>query len=185
MMNEMTTVAFDEALQGLLRGDFSRLEPLFEEEPSLDACPIVSWLEEGRFRDHRQALNEALSCACFLGKTGVAAVLLSKGVEPGSGDRTGLDALHWAVNRGQQATVQLLLENRAALETENMYGHTVLGTAVWSAIHEPRPDHLAIIETLIAAGARTDAVRVPTGDERIDGILRRHDGRGSTKRRRG
>jgi hypothetical protein len=42
-----------------------------------------------------------------------------------------------------------------------MYKGTVLGTAVWSAINEPRPDHLRIIEALIEAGAQVDDVGYP------------------------
>lgn len=53
----------------------------------------------------------------------------------------GLDALHWAANRGQPTVVRLLINAGADLETRSMYGGTALGTAVWSAIHEPRGDH--------------------------------------------
>jgi hypothetical protein len=55
-----------------------------------------------------------------------------------------------------------------------MYGGTVLGTAIWSAFHEPRPDHLQIIEELLHAGARVSEVEYPTGNERIDALLKRH-----------
>ena len=45
--------------------------------------------------------------------------------------------------------------------------------AVWSAINEPKPAHPAIIETLLLAGAHVHEAGFPTGNERIDEILRR------------
>jgi len=161
---------FRDAVEDLMRGDFSRSAPLFEGEP----CPILAWVGQGRFDGEPAALAEALSCACFLGRTPVVAALLKKGVDPLAGAATGLNAFHWAANRGQLAAVRLLIERRVPLEARNMYGGTVLGTAVWSAVYEPRPDHDAIIGALIAAGARRDAIGHPSGDPRADEVLRRH-----------
>jgi hypothetical protein len=167
---------FRDALRGLQRGDFSRLEPLFDAGPGpLGNRPrIIEWYEAGGFRDEPQAVAEALTCACFLGRTGVADYLLTLGIDPSLGAGTGLDALHWAANRGQLEAVQLLLRRKAPLETRSMYGGTVLGTAVWSAINEPGPDHLQIIEELLIAGARLEHVGYPTGHKDIDAVLRRH-----------
>ena len=141
-------MTFPEAVQGLLHGDFSRLEPLFR------SGAIMAWHGQGRFADQPAALAEALTCACFNGCVDVAEVLLAHGVDPAGGAATGLDALHWAANRGQLEAVRLLLRHNAPLDTRSMYGGTVLDTAQWSAIHEPRPDHARIIEELIAAGAK-------------------------------
>ena len=55
-----------------------------------------------------------------------------------------------------------------------MYGGNVLDTAVWSAINEPRPNHMQIIEELLQAGARLEDEEWPTGHEQIDTILKRH-----------
>lgn len=162
-----------DALLGLLSGGFSRLKPLFEETSGRQS-QIVAWFEAGRFRDEPDALVEALTCACFLGETKVAAYLLEHGVRPSGGSGTGLDALHWAANRGQLAAVQLLIEWKAPLETRSMYDGTVLGTAVWSAINEPRRDHLKIIETLLQAGARVEEVEHPTGHAGVDAVLQRY-----------
>lgn len=165
-----------DALRGLERGDFSRLEPLFDKDRSLDGhrCRIVDWYEKGYFENEPKALAEALTCACFLGRASVADFLLTEGVDPAAGTGTGLSAFHWAANRGNLDTVKLLIERKAPLELVNMYGGTVLGCTVWSAINEPRIDHLAIIEALLAAGANIDEAEYPTGDERVDQVLRRN-----------
>jgi hypothetical protein len=166
---------FCDAVLGLERGDFSRLANLFKDDPSLHhKCRIVAWYEAGFFDGEPKALNEALTCACFNGRTRVADYLLKRGVDPAAGANTGLNAFHWAANRGQLDTVKLLIAARSPLEIKNTYGGTVLGTAVWSAINEPRADHLAIIEALIAAGANLDGAGYPTRNESLDELLRRH-----------
>jgi ankyrin repeat protein len=169
---------FADALAALLHGDFSRLEPLFTSaDPKGGKSQILKWVDDGLFEDHAQALAEAFTCACFLGCTELARSLLGRGVNPAAGDKTGLDAIHWAVNRGQLETVRFLLQNKVPLETRNMYGTTVLGTAVWSALNEPRREHLQIIEQLLGAGARVDGIEFPTGSEYIDAVLRKHGAR--------
>jgi len=165
-----------DALQGLRRGDFSRLEPLFEGDLGVigNRPQIIEWYEEGCFNNAPDALAEALTCACFLGRTSVAEYLLMRGVDPSAGAGTGLNALHWAANRGQLETVRLLVARKAPLETRSMYGGTALGTTVWAAIHETKPDHGQIIEELINAGACLDDAGYPTGDDRVDALLKRH-----------
>jgi hypothetical protein len=166
---------FSDALEGLHRGDFSRLEPLFEDRPGGSGKPqIVEWHEQGRLRDQPKALAEALTCASFLGRTSVAEYLLGQGLDPSGGAGTGLDALHWAANRGQLEAVRLLIRAKAPLETRSMYGGTALGTAIWSAVNEPRRDHLQIIEELLNAGAHLDDTEYPTGPQRIDALLQRY-----------
>lgn len=166
---------FSDALEGLQRGDFSRLEPLFDDRSGSSGKPqIVEWHEQGRLRDQPKALAEALTCASFLGRTSVAEYLLGQGLDPSGGAGTGLDALHWAANRGQLEAVRLLIRAKAPLETRSMYGGTALGTAIWSALNEPRRDHLQIIEELLDAGARLDDTEYPTGHQRIDALLQRY-----------
>ena len=166
---------FSDALEGLHRGDFSRLEPLFDHRSGRSGKPqIIEWHEQGRLRDQPKALAEALTCASFLGRTTVAEYLLEQGIDPSAGAGTGMDALHWAANRGQLEAVRLLIRAKAPLETRSMYGGTALGTAIWSAINEPRGDQLQIIEELLDAGARLDDAEYPTGHQRIDAILQRY-----------
>jgi ankyrin repeat protein len=169
--------AISDAVQGLHRGDFSRLEPLFDSGAGSAGQPprIIEWYERGLLRDERQALADALTCACFLGKADVAEYFLVRGVDPSGGAGTGLTAFHWAANRGHLTAVRLLIQWNAPLETRSMYGGNVLDTAVWSAIHEPRPDHLRIIAELLEAGARLEDEKYPTGREDVDLILARHE----------
>jgi hypothetical protein len=165
--------SFRDAVNGLKRGDFTRLDPLFagsDDEP----CRIRAWCDRGYFDREPEALNEALSCACFNGRTEVVGFLLDRGVDPAAGSATGLNAFHWAANRGQLETVRLLIERNAPLEIENAYGGTVLGCAVWSAVNETKPDHLAIVEALIQANANIAAANYPSGDERVDDLLQRY-----------
>jgi ankyrin repeat protein len=164
---------FRDAVQGLANGDFSRLEALFEDQGARQAR-IIEWHKEGRFRKEAKALAEALTCACFLGRTNVATYLLSEGLDPSGGADTGLNALHWAANRGQLETVRLLIRWKAPFEPRSTYGGNVLDTAVWSAINEPRPHHLQIIEELLKAGARLADEEWPTGHERIDLLLEQY-----------
>src|SRR5438874_1831718 len=88
--------SFRDAVQGLLRGDFSCLEPLFDGHSSRDRhrCRIVEWYEAGYFDREPKALAEAFTCACFLGRTGVVDFLLARGVDPVAGDGTGLNGFH-------------------------------------------------------------------------------------------
>src|SRR4051812_23708550 len=95
-----------DALRGLRSGDFSRLEPLFKGGKK---AQLVQWCEAGLFENEPTALDEALSCASFLGHTEVAEYLLKRGVDPHGGNGTGSNAIHWAANRGQLEAVRLLL----------------------------------------------------------------------------
>jgi hypothetical protein len=108
---DFDSLKFRVAVQGLERGDFSRLEPLFSDPASGGRrCDIVEWCEAGYFAAEPRALAEALTCACFLGRTGVVDFLLNRGVDPTAGSGTGLNGFHWAPNRGQFDTVMLFNE---------------------------------------------------------------------------
>jgi hypothetical protein len=164
---------FRDAVQGLVNGDFSRLEPLFTGE-GVRKPRVVLWHDEGCFQHETQALAEALTCACFLGRTDLAEHLLKHDVDPSGGAGTGLNAFHWAANRGQVGAVRLLLRWNAPLGARSMYGGNILDTAVWSAINEPRLGQLEVIEQLLAAGARLEDEEYPTGNPDIDAMLQRH-----------
>jgi hypothetical protein len=170
-----TETSFESAAEGLRRGDFSRLAPLFGDPDHPDAASgqVVAWLEAGAFAGHPDVLAEALTCACWLGQVGVAGRLLDAGADPASGTGTGMSALHWAANRGQRRAVELLLAHGAPTEQRSMYDATALGAAVWAALHEPRGDQLGAIRALLTAGADVTAVEYPVGHGEIDALLAR------------
>src|ERR671923_1007814 len=173
MSNERSR-QFQEAARGLLAGDFSRLAPLFDSAADGSHCQITQWHEAGFFANEPRALDEAFTCACFLGRTEVTEYFLAQGINPSGGIATGLNAFHWAANRGQLEVVRLLIRHKAPLELRNSYGGTVLGATVWAAVHEPRPDHPRIVEVLLEAGARGGEGEYPLGDGGIDEILLLH-----------
>ena len=140
------------AKKSLEHGDFTFLEELLGGPEGFDR-QVIEWYEAGIFDSEPDVRSEALSCACFLGRTELARYLLDKGVDPAAGTATGMAAFHWAADRGNLGTVELLIERGAPLEQKNMYGGTVLGCTFWSVTHETRPQHGEIIEALIAAGA--------------------------------
>jgi hypothetical protein len=172
--NPPEIMTFAEALQGLLNGDFTRLAPLFESTPEQAPCQIIRWYEEGLFAGQPAALAEAFSCACFDGHLDVVTCFLDRGVDLSGGMGTGMNAFHWAVNRGRLAVVRLLIRHGAPLETRNSYGGTMLGAGVWASLHETKPDHPRIIDELLAAGADVREAGYPTGDPAIDSILRKY-----------
>jgi ankyrin repeat protein len=131
----------------------------------------------------KNQMERAFVWACMCGRTAVADFLLQKGVDPAAGANTAQTGLHLAAHGGQLATVKLLIERKAPLEAMNVYGGTVLGQALWSAVNEPQADHVAIIETLLAAGAKMEDGSLawlaqqeasPLLKERIAEVLRRH-----------
>lgn len=156
----------------LRQGDFSLLAPVFAGDGD-GPPPIIRLHRTGCFGGHQGELAEALSCAAFLGAVEATEYLLAVGVPVDGGDATGLNALHWAANRGQVATTALLLRHGAALETRNGYGGTVLGAAVWAACHEPKPGHPAVIVRLLDAGADVREAAYPTGRPALDALLAR------------
>ncbi|HKO97646.1 MAG TPA: ankyrin repeat domain-containing protein [Pyrinomonadaceae bacterium] len=172
-MKSANQLSFQETVQGLIAGDFSRLAPLFD-APDNAACPIINWYEAGLFTAEPKALEEAFTCACFNGKLDVVRYLLAKQVDPSGGANTGLNAVHWAANRGQLDVVKLLLSHEPNIETRNMYGGTVLGATVWASANETRPTHPEIVAALIDAGADLSEAEYPSGNQAVDEILERH-----------
>ena len=161
-----------EAADGLRRGDFTRLAPLFGDpaQPDLATGQLLAWVESGELAD-ADVLAEALTCACWLGQVGVAERLLDRGIDPAAGMATGMSALHWAANRGQRAAVELLVARGAPMEQRSMYDGTALGTAVWSACHEPRGDQLGVVRVLLTKGADPREAEFPSGRPEVDALL--------------
>lgn len=103
--------------------------------------------------DEKVQLETAFITACERGHNEICEFLLDQGVDPAAQANSGQTGLHYAAHAGQLETVKMLLARNAPLEEINMYGGTVLGQALWSAYNEPHKNHLAVVETLIAAGA--------------------------------
>ena len=165
--------ALEAALAGLRKGDFSNLEPHFQPPSEGSFAPdVVRWHADGRFQHAPDALAEALTCAAFLGYVDVVRYFVKQGVNPSGGAATGLNALHWAANRGQLDVVDALLKARAPWKAKSSHGGNVLDTAVWSAIHEPRPVHQEMVILLLKAGATPENQTLPTGHAGIDGLFR-------------
>ena len=166
---------FRAAIRDLEEGNCSRLEPLFRNLASSShaSCQIIEWYDRGYFKNEPKALNEALTCACFNGCTSVAKFLMDRDVDPLAGFGTGMNGFHWAANRGQLQTVKLLIERKVPMEVENMYGGTVLGCTVWSAVHQPCANQIEVIEALLEAGANVDAAEYPSGNTQVDEKLLR------------
>lgn len=144
---------FRYAIASMERGDFTALEATIGPDRFYDQ--IVGWYQNELFVGEEETLNEILSAAFMLGQSKTVRFLLNSGVNPYAGMKTGLAGPHYAASSGRIETVQLLIEKKISFEVENIYGGTVLDQALWSAINEHSDHHAEIIETLLAAGART------------------------------
>lgn len=165
-------------LRHLRQGDFSLLTPAFASADADEPC-VLQLLRTGCFDAHRDELDEALTCAAFVGAISVLDHLLRLGVAPEGGAATGLNALHWAANRGELGAVRRLLAAGGALEARNRFGGTVLGATIWASVHEPRDAHVAIVAELLTAGADVRASGYPSGHAAIDALLERAGARKS------
>ena len=120
-------------------------------------------------------LQAGFSWACEYGRKDVVEFLLDQAVDLCSGENTPQTALHLAAHQGQLEIIKLLLARGAPLEAKNVYGGTVLGQATWSVMHgDPKIDFVPTIEALLAAGANIEGAAYPTGNARVDKVLRRH-----------
>ena len=136
--------------EALDRGNFTRLDDILSQED----VSIIDLLEKNG--EPKKYMEEAFTWLCFFGRTEDAARLLDRGIDPTAGFGTGMAASHWAVNRGHLETTRFLIDRGVSLEQRNMYGGTVLGCALYSAIYEPREAHPDIIEALVDAGVEID-----------------------------
>lgn len=159
---------FRDAVHHLDAGNYTELEELLAQH-KLSLMDLLVAAGEPKV-----PMEQALTWACMLGRTGDAKFLLDKGVDPLAGDNTGLNGLHYAVWHGHLDTAKLLIDRKVPLEVTNMYGGTVLGCALDGVENQPQADHVAIIEALLDAGAKIEGADYPTGNERVDEVLRRY-----------
>jgi hypothetical protein len=98
--------------------------------------------------------------------------------------QTGFERLSLRASSGRLSVIKLLIARDVPMEEKNMYGGTCLKQAMWSAVNEYAPDHAAIVEALVEAGAIVDGGYRECGEkqnvpdaatkERIAEILKRH-----------
>lgn len=139
-----------QAVADLEAGNFTRLESLLLE----NKISIVELLDTaGRPQEY---VDEAFTWACMLGRTADAEAVLNLGANPEAGMKTGLAGAHYAASGGWLDTIRMIIRRKVPLETVNIYGGTVFGQAMWSAVNEHTPDHAAIVEALIEAGATVE-----------------------------
>jgi Ankyrin repeats (3 copies) len=107
----------------------------------------------------KKDLEKALIMAARYGTREVLDYLLELGVDVSPPSE--MSALHHAAGRADLGMVKLLIERGAPLEMKNAYGGTVLDSTLWFAYHSSpeelvHRDYPAVIDALIAAGAKTD-----------------------------
>ncbi len=145
------TLSYDELWQHVVKaldaGDFTWLDNLLTSQNA----SLIGLLEANG--EPKEYMDEAFAFACMIGRTDDAATLLDKSVDPYGGMKTGLSGFHYAVSSGRLEIVKMLIGRKVPMEVENMYGGTIWGQALWSAVNENKDTHAEIIEALIAAGA--------------------------------
>jgi ankyrin repeat protein len=107
----------------------------------------------------KEQIERALIMAAHYGRADVVRYLVDAGVDVAASDE--MTALHWAAGSGDLEMIKLLIERGAPLEQKNVYGGTVLDSTLWFAYNvSPEEfehnDYPAVIDALIAAGAKTD-----------------------------
>ncbi len=138
------------AVEALDAGDFTWLDRLLRSQNA----SLIDLLEANG--ESKEQMGEAFAWACMVGRTKDAETLLDKGVEPYAGMKTGLSGFHYAVSSGRLETVKMLIRRGVRMEVENMYGGTIWGQALWSAVNEYKSSHAEIIAALIDAGVEIE-----------------------------
>ena len=96
----------------------------------------------------------ALMCACMLDDESqacaMATMLLNHQADPRRADSEGFSALHWAAVKGHPSVITLLIDKKAAVDTQStLSGETPLLVAA-------RYGCLAAVDVLLSRGARSD-----------------------------
>lgn len=142
-----------QAVKDITDGAYFRIQKTLGGGEAFDN-QIIDWFDRGYFENDLEALAETVTCASFLGRSRLVAHLLDKGVDPVAGMRSGMNGFHYAASCGQLEVISVMIDRNVPMEIVNRYGGTVLGQALWSAIHEHERTHAEIIEALIKAGAK-------------------------------
>lgn len=153
---EVYPMLFRFAIAAMEMGNFSSLESVMGGADVFDQ-QIRGWFEAGYFDNEPETLAEIFAAACMLGHAHTAEYLLDQGVDPYAGMKTGLAGFHYAVSSARRHVIRLLIDKRLPMDVKNIYGGTIIEQAFWSAVHEHRQDHAAIIEDLLEAGAQLES----------------------------
>ena len=144
--------------------------------------PLVSPRWPRLPNDPKAHVTKAFLWAATFGRSGVVKLLLERGVDPAVMDEDRMTALHCAAGAGHLDVVELLLEHDPPLEVQNVWGGTVLDSTLYFAFEAPAKgvDYVPVVEALLEGGANVAVVNsyFPTGNARIDAVLRRHGATG-------
>jgi ankyrin repeat protein len=127
--------------------------------------------------------QSAFLWACEHGRRQVVEFLVEQGVDLSKQDGNGLSGIHFAAAGGHVEIVRLLADRGSPLETRNIWGGTVLATALWGATNgDPNVDYTPVVQTLLGAGAKVQSgylpwwaeqnLPLPGMKERIEKLLR-------------
>jgi hypothetical protein len=144
----------------------SRLTPI----PGMPNLPVTP----------KTQLEQALNWAALSNRPAVVDFLLDRGVDPNAAGTQGFTAAHWAAFHGHVGVLRILLGRKAPLESRNVYGGTVLGTAVWACVNRSDAagiDYALVVRELLEHGARVDAAAFPCGHVGVDELLSKHGAR--------
>lgn len=122
-------------------------------------------------------VDTAFFTAARLRQHEVADFLLAQGARADAPGDQGFTALHYAAWTGDLDQIDWLLARGASLEALNDYGGTVLDGFCWGVANTRMEgvEPVAVVERLLAAGARIEAVSpFPTGIAELDSVLRAH-----------
>jgi ankyrin repeat protein len=112
---------------------------------------------DGRPSVTKAQMESALVSASINDAMTVVQFLLERGVDVDA-QSDGFSGVNAAATGGCLDTVRLFLSRGASLETRNRYGGTSLGGALWGALNSPEQgDYVAVIDSLLAAGARIES----------------------------
>jgi hypothetical protein len=149
------------------------LDLLLERGAALEEGIVQSALANGRPEAARALVDrgaavETLAVAAGVGRLDLVRELVDE-AGPAEIDQAliavaasdGMTALHNACGSAAIEIARLLIERGAPLEKENRFGGTVLASTLWFAHHADAEelrdrDYVAVIDLLLAAGARTD-----------------------------